>query len=476
MAVVVHDFIQPDIKVKDVNVVCNAVERGQTNSDGYLRFVVPVGVQQDCVLSKEGYHDTQASHALTPGNETLRASIIQILPPVPQHPNPAQGQLRLGGGCFRDDSGCVNPVYEHFGDAFSHYVRDPERVRIELDKIARVGYRGIRAWAILGGNYWAGREVGPRVTEGYWVKLEAFFNDLKARNLTAVWSMGDIGQIGITREAYMLNLANVDNRVGAIEWLDCGNEAWQTGLPEPDALSRCVTYFQNAGGDALLTLTSAPGEEKHELDAYSIAPANAYDVHGYRGGHFWDKIRHIFSIPYEIIPNKEFGIQSEPWGNGARVSVTSNKHEIDHETSALGAILSILSKQAWVHFSGEGVILERGLDVEAGFSNVAPAVRLLPKDVTTYDIFHHSGTRWASVRTLVPPSDDFRVDGRTDNDGRTVQIIYGPSGSHTFRVARTFNGQICDVGPVTCNVVSWGAGTSVNIDFIRGRLLVGRVN
>lgn len=475
MAVVVHDFESPDQMVEAVRVECNGILKGFTDADGYVEFQVPQFTKQDCVLTKDNYEDSTASHYATPEDAILATWIKRMAPPPPPpHPGPLQGRLRIEGNCFRDDTGCVNPVYAHAGDVFSKYVRDPGFVRRQLDLVAQAGYHGVRVWSTLGGTYWAGREVGPAITPDYWGQLRQFFGDLKARNLRAVFSQGDIGQLGGSRRAFMETVAALDNELQVVDFLDCGNEAWQTGEPSPTRLAECVGYYRSAGGKALLTLTSPPGEEKAELDAFSITPADAYDVHGYRGGRFWDKIRHIFSIAYEIKPAKRFGIQSEPFGNGALVSVTANKSELNGETMALAGTMSTLARQAWVWFSGEGVKLDRGLETESGFFETPRAVRLLPNDLATFSPLFHSGTTWVGTRYLIPPREDVRVDGAQSGDGRVVMLVYGPGGTYTFPTVRNFEGKLCNPATAECEDIRWRASATVELTFSRGRILIGR--
>lgn len=468
-AVVVKDFVTPDLPVEGVQVNCNAPGVvGLTNADGYIAFEALSNQTYDCTLTKEGYDPNAASHFATPEDPTLNTWIRRT--PPPYQPG-LQGTLRIADGCFRDDTGCVNPIYAHAGDAFSRYTRDPDYVRSQLDLVAQQGYQGVRIWAVLGGPYWAGREVGPGVTSDYWGHVDRFLSELRSRNLRAVWSMGDIGQLRGTRADYMASLANVNAVHGAIDFLDCGNEAWQTGEPNPDALSECVGFYR---GTALRTLTSPPGEETHELNAYSIGNADLYDVHGSRDGHFWDKLRHMFSIPYEGKPNKAFGIQSEPWGSGGLVSVTANKSEINDEMSALGAVMSAISRQAWVWFSGEGVVLQKGLETEAGFFTNPRALALLPKDLATYERLHHSGASQSDVRTFAVPSDSVRIDGRTASDGRTVQVIYGPPGTYRVPVVRDFRGRICNPETADCVEVALAKGSTFEVSFNRGRIIIGQ--
>ena len=102
------------------------------------------------------------------------------------------------------------------------------------------------------------------------------------------------------------------------------------------------------------------------------------------------------------------------------------------------------------------------------------AIGLLPRDVMTYGTSHHSGERWASIRIL-ESSEPVRVDGRQHADGRFAYTIDGPPGNYTLRVARTFSGQLCNPGTGACEDVSRQAGESLDVEFTRGRLFIGRV-
>lgn len=391
-----------------------------------------------------------------------------------------RGRLQVANGVFSDDSGPVLPVYAHAGDLLATWVRDRARAIGQLNALATAGYQGVRVWATLGcdggpcvtpGHYWYGRDVGPQITPGYWREVEAFGAALRARGMRAVWSQGDVAQLR-TRQAYMTQLAQVDNDLGGfIDVLDCGNEAWQTGEPDARKLAECVGYYHAAGGQAIRTLTSPPGEGKEELDQYSIDPAQIYDVHSYRGGHSWDKRRHILSIPYEVKPRHKNGINSEGPGNGTLVSVTDNKHELDHEAMALLGVAALYSRQAYVWFSGEGVKLEHGLEGESGFASVPIAASWLHRDTMAFPRLHHGGASQGSVR-FIGAIGEARADCRTADDGRASCTLDGPPGEHRFPILKTFEGRLCNPEALTCEPVRRAAGETLTVRFTRGRVLL----
>jgi hypothetical protein len=404
------------------------------------------------------------------------------------HPEPLVGRLRIEGSTFRDDRGPVLPLYAHAGDLFSLFVRDPARALAELDAVARAGYHGVRVWSALGclpttacaepaeagqPAFWRGREVGPGLTSDYYTHVERFFEALRARNLRVVWSQGDVQLIADRRE-FMSRIARLDHAFGVIDWIDCGNEAWLAGEPDPARLADCVGFYEAAGGRALKTLTSAPSEDVRDLDAFSIDPADAFDVHSWRGGHSWDKRRHISSLTRNDRPNprRPLGIGSEPPGGGAMVSAIDNPHELDDEAVALLAAASLIARQAFVWFSGEGVRIERGLATGAGFHNVPEAVALLPKDVMRYETRHHSGVSSRDIRVLEVEG-DVRIDGALAADGRFAYTIDGPPGAYNLKVARAFEARLCHPATAACEVVSKKAGDTLAVTFTRGRILVG---
>lgn len=345
------------------------------------------------------------------------------------HPSPLAGRLRTDGRQFVDDTGPVLPVFCHFGEAFSRYTRDRDAVRRQLDTIAQAGYHGIRFWTTLSGDYWRGREVYEAFTPNYWTQLRDLLRDIEARQLRAVISQGDLTSTGIPdRRWFAARLSDVLDEVGtanAVAIIEGGNEAWQTGEPDPNRLAQFVGWIKERHPATLYTISSPPGETADELNAWSVWPADLFDVHGYRGGRWWDKVRHIFSIPYEGQPQKRLGWQGEPSGPGAAVSVTEYKWELDDDTLAAMAAMSLMARQAWCFMSGAGVLFDYPIDSEAGFWTVPRMRDALPRDVMGFSRLIHGGDRWANERVFAAQGET-RCDHALSDDGRFVAVIYGP--------------------------------------------------
>jgi hypothetical protein len=212
---------------------------------------------------------------------------------------------------------------------------------------------------------------------------------------------------------------------GTVAIIEGANESWQTGEPDPNRLAQFVGWIKQRNPASLYTISSPPGEGTEELNAWSIWPADLFDVHGYRDGHWWDKVRHIFSIAYEGQPQKRLGWQGEPCGPGAAVSVTTNKQELDGNTLSAMAAMSLMSRQAWCFMSGAGVLFDYPIDSEPGFWEVPRMRDALPRDVMGFSRLIHGGTRWANDRVFEALGET-RCDQALSDDGRFVAVIYGP--------------------------------------------------
>jgi hypothetical protein len=397
--------------------------------------------------------------------------------------NPSVPQAYPG---FYDEEGPVLPLFAHAGDLFALFVRDAERAKAEIRGVADAGFQGLRVWTVLRGPYWEGpdRDVHPNKYPDYWDRWLAFVQSINEEGLKLVVSQGDLmawtSDMAV-RKAFAVRLADIEQQVGngVYAFFDGGNEAWQNGESDPKRLAEFVSAYQEAGGQAIPLLTSPRTEEKDELDAYSIDPAQCYDVHGSRDGHFWDKIRHIFSIAYEGKPMRPYGIQSEPTGSGDLVSVTTNKHELDDEAVAAMAVMGAISRQAWVWFSGEGVRIQKSLSIERGFTSVPRAYALLPADLMSYAILHHSGETWRRERIVSHTYPDLRVDGVQHLDGRCVYLFYGPSSKHSpynVLVTKKITGTLWDLVTGENWPINHEPGQSLSLAMNRALLFVGHIH
>ena len=356
--------------------------------------------------------------------------------PVPD-PDPAppvvtpgiQGTLRLAAGqaAYVDDTGPVLPVFCHLGDAFSRFTRNPSPVLYLLDDIAEAGYHGVRFWTYLTGPYWAGREVDAgRQPE----LLAAFGQALLERGLQAVVSQGDLWQADLGTLQRVKDAIRQAFPHEAIAFCDAGNEVPNNGGASP---TDCAAWISGLPG--VLSLSTTQSEEQADLIRWSRSPAQIFDEHGYRGGHWWDKTRHMFNLAYEGAPDdRRLGIQSEPFGFGQRVSSTQNIHELTDDVMAFAAVVSLLARQAYVWFSGPGVISDESerLQDMPGFASVPRLAAQLPRDVMTYARLVHGGASQGGARVFGVTDEHGAGTTRCDQavdpaSGRFVAAIYGPN-------------------------------------------------
>lgn len=349
-----------------------------------------------------------------------------------------EGQLQVeAGGGFVVNGRPVLPILCHFGDAFSRWSRGQQfAVMRDLDDIAAAGYHGIRFWSTLGlddhgGGYWAGRAVGPTYTPDYWVHLQAFLEALRDRGLVCQFSLGDTRPVAVPDlRAYAYQAGDVINAVGS-HVVALGlevNEDRDTGHQGAAKLAQFNTWFREKCSHVLVGLSAFTGtEDVQVLNDYSRSPADLFVCHGYRGGHWYDKTRHIFSLVYEGKPSKRLGWQGEPAGPGSRVSAIDNRHELDADALCAMASISLMTRQGWVHFSGPGVISDEGerLQDMPGFREVPRVRAMLPTDLMRYDRIFHGGDTWRGERIFAAEG-EVRADHAMTNDGRFVALIYGP--------------------------------------------------
>jgi hypothetical protein len=382
-------------------------------------------------------------------------------PPTPPEPPPSEhrrivGQLRTAHGGFTDDNGPLNPCFCHFMEAFSAFVRRPDEVRHQLAAIAEAGYHGIRFLDILGfyDSYWIGREVTPytftahsgatiHATQNYYAQLEEFLVACGAAGLAVHHSRGDLN--GLTPSQLFEHADRVARIYSDIGHHVCAlaegnNEDWQNGALGPVNLRRMVLPFRERH---ILTGSSCPpgaSEERTDLLEYRVG-VDVSIVHGYRGGHWWDKARHCFSLGYE---GKVFEIwQGEPTGPGNDVSATENRSELEDPVWGPArlcamALNAALAKQAWTYMSGFGVRWNGPIESQPGFRDVPAALRLLPEDLATFSRLIHGGATWQHERVFAAWG-DVRCDHAFHEDGRFVCLIYGPD---DVRGAEPLRGEI----------------------------------
>lgn len=433
-------------------------------------------------------------------------------PPPPTLPTPSAsrrivGQLRRQGQAFVDDHGCILPMFWHFGEAFSAYVRRPAEVRAELDDIAGTGYQGIRFWDVLGyydqnrpgedtWSAWAGKDVTPvaftafsgrriETTPQYYDQLAAFLRDCRSRGLAVHHSRGDLNAWTWDQiQQHAALVGDIQRSVGVttIAINEACNESWQNGVPEPAKLK---TILDRINTRSVLSGSSAAddgygGELPESVERFTKAIGmDVHIVHGHRGGESINRIGHIHALGYETLPHAGVpGWQGEPAGPGDGVSVGREEHP---EALCLMGAMALCTRQGYVGMSGYGVFWKGRMAAMTAYRELARVPALLPPDIMTWPRIIHGGESFSGRgRVLVAhpgsgPGPFYRADHILHDDGRFVCLIYGGPGSYRVPVERSFDAEI--ITPHTGERFPFvgEAGHELDVAFERGRIIVGRV-
>ena len=156
------------------------------------------------------------------------------------------------------------------------------------------------AWAA--GRYWRSRKVVASRE-----LLRSFLNELRARDLKAILSQGDMWNF-TDPWAYADVIRDVlDPSVIAI--VDAGNEAWQTGQRDPRELARWLARLNTN----ILTVTTSPPDATREMVERYRQGARVSEVHSDAGDPSGN-VRRIWDAAYEANAN----VQGEPRGYAER--------------------------------------------------------------------------------------------------------------------------------------------------------------
>ena len=412
----------------------------------------------------------------------------QIIPepqPQPDQQPLTRGQLKIKDNIFAYGDEYENPLFCHFGEAFSAWTREPDRVEKQLDVIYAAGYDGIRFWDILGYYpVWYNKAVTPIgfynkdsrwiiPTDNYYDKLSEFINIVHSKGLKVFWSRGDMNGIRYSdRVRHFENLANLvkTGRVPkeAIAIFEGLNEPWQNGADSPQELIELVNIFKQANPDILCTLGCPEGasEEIRDVNYWTPKPADLPNIHGYRGGAAEDMIRHVFGMIYEIFPNTDRNFkqafQGEPAGPGDGVTV--GQINSTEELTAIAA-MSLIAKQAWVYMSGYGVFFDGPIDEQPGFWAVPKIRAMLPKDVMKNKFAYHGGRSEAIITSatgFTPAASEgpARID-QTQSDGKCAAVAYGGRGRKIARFRRSFIGKVISTRTFEVREISVQSGTDL---------------
>ncbi|MCA1840036.1 MAG: hypothetical protein LC723_06875 [Actinobacteria bacterium] len=406
---------------------------------------------------------------------------------LPAHPGPLDGILQISPEGWRAGGKLRLPLFCHAGDLFLAYTEGKD-VDTPLNKMQESGFHGVRFWVPLiwrpeaNNSFWGRRACSPVHTENFYGKLREFIGKLKDRNLVAYPGCG--GLSGATNEeetSYYTELAELMAALGP-EWFFLPgevNESRDTGDSDdrdPREIERLVNILRGRHPQVSYALSGYTGDTTTE-QAREWTPGWMGFVyfHGYRDGHYWDKIRHMFNNGYENYSSiREYAFVGEDVGPGKWLSVTQNKAELDAATMGLIAAAAAVGGVGYTYICSPGIIFDEPFENMPGFWNLPALYRALPQDVMSWTLRHHSGDTFARERVFSAIG-EFRVDGRLDSDGRFVYVAYGPGSSVSVPVCRDCEFDVID--PATAQILSHEvkrAGETYNVAYHRGVVLVGR--
>jgi len=462
---------------------------------GEVSLATPVKVQ--------GFGDRDAMDNVSPREHQHEPQVAE------NAARPWVGRLQKASndrGYIDSSNAFVLPLCRHFGEAFSAFTRRPADVERQLRSIKEAGYDCIRFWDHLGeySAAWRGKEVSPwswtnadrvrvSATREYFAKAEAFVIASERAGLALDHSGGDFGrqrsnfpvsQIVGMREQW----AKIYDRRG---WHNLAlgeaiNEAWQNGGLSPADLLRIVDPFKARG--ALVGLSAPPesSEDAADLNAYSRG-ASVYIVHGHRMGDSTERLRHIFSIPYEGQAEKRLGWQTEPTGPGPAVTVGRVD---DVEELALLSAQAWAARQAWTMMSSCGIFWTCPLESEPGHHAVPrmrQVLRSFSPDVMEWPVLTHGGRDDAPLRSTTGYFGDVgvergpaRINITAHASGRKYVAVV--SGGRAPRELRNHLPCTADITLVHAQPdetiaqqrLTIGAGETFSIDYRVGRLVLSQ--
>lgn len=410
------------------------------------------------------------------GYETFVADPPLFMPGfMPAGASAIIGQLRITGDGFADDNGAVLPIGIHMGDLFSVYTRDPAKATDALAKIAGAGYPLVQFWLNLGslsGDYWAGREIGPEITPDYWGQLTRFADLLDSFGLRGIFCTGDYELRSMSHDEFARTLGGLlaSRDTGAL--VIAGNEAWQTGADSIDTLEAFCDAFKSICPDVPITTTAPPTEHVDDIAAWCAG--DYYAIHGYRGGEDHDRIRHIFSVPWEGHPPCAYGYQDEPTGPGDEVSVKPSHcyegRDVDANHICALAAQSLICNQGYNYFCGDGVKLTGDVARWPGFAEVARVAAMIPADVMAWpDPFHCGDSQSAHRIFRLNSGKDVRFDTRVADDGRIVGLLYGDESRASVICERGCRITVANWDGEVLHDRAFNPGDELIVDFVRSQ-------
>jgi hypothetical protein len=291
------------------------------------------------------------------------------------------------------------------------------------------------------GDYWSGRECGPGYTDDFWGQLSRLGDLLDKYGMKGGYNLGDYKLWSGSHSEFFAELGRHlrgrSNQTAA--YVFGGNEAWQTGADSKEEISDALESFKAECNTVICTTTAPPDESAPAIAEW--CGGDFYAIHGFRDNEDHDRIRHIFSVPWEGHPPSKYGIQDEPTGPGDEVSVKPahcyEGRDVDANHMCALAVQSLMCNQGFNYFCGAGVKSDSLLTDYAGFYEVAKVIGIVPIDIMGWPGVFHFGSSQSGNRVFSPRSEDtLRFDHRISHDGEIFGIFYGDEGHTSAKCER----------------------------------------
>jgi hypothetical protein len=438
--------------------------------------------------------------------------VIGPIPPLAPLPEPElpipgsdmiQGQLRaVGDSHYEDDSGPILPLGKTYAGLWM--ARNmPDRFYSDADAMAEAGYQKWRMWQSLGWyDFWKDYEVPPvsfTAKEGYHVECWPDMDDIvfmvgKAmaeRGIQLFWSCGDLQMFDGDLDAcarWVKHNGQILRESGVRIAVADMNESWQNGITVPEDIDRYVIdpLREGYGQDfiALRSVASGDGETVENLNRWR-RPGSPWQKHGHRGMFPNDHVtavRHSRGINYPdpIPPDMRLGVESEPGGPDIDRPGHRGMGPINSpEALCLLAIANFMAPAIYVSHTHRGVKPWVGLLTdEPGFHEVPRVRAMLPPDLmSAYRQIVHGGRPDSPFTDAdgFPEASNRRIDSVCTNDGRFVTLAYSGDGKTRLQALWALSFIIYTPHTGEAHSFTMAAGEVLDLQYDKGRLLVGQV-
>ena len=412
---------------------------------------------------------------------------------------PIRGRIGFDGASYTDATGPRLLLMCHAGDLLLRFVEARERHDPQLEAqvyqafqdMRDAGYSGLRSWTSIGWRvqhaYWGARRLAPDLAGHQSLLAECFRIGAEDYGLRWHVALGDVA--GVPDEAIRAYWSwltwFVQRHAHWFALVEGLNEAEHTGQTDPAVVAEWIKLCRDQNPQTLHVLSAGPGagrsEERDALRRWTPDDQRVIYTHASRAGHWYDQMRHAFSVTYER-PIRRNGWSGEPpginWGDHTLVSGMSHAAEWTEAPwrYALYLAQTAISRQVPTFMCSHGVKLAGRLADVPAFRLAPELLGRLPADIMAFERFH-GGAHWSGKRILAAPP-GVRVDHAVHADGRAVLTVY-PDGATdlnavTLPVERAWTGMV--YRPRGREPVSVQPGDPVYADITDGLLLIGRLN